>query len=55
MLTPLSPPPLPAPPRQRDVQVADIGPGTQVFRSRTWDSLKFEVEYSRRRGTTANA
>ncbi len=55
MITPLSPPPLPAPPRQRDVQVADIGPGTQVFRSRTWDRLKFEVEYSRRRGTTANA
>jgi hypothetical protein len=26
-----------------------------VFRSRTWDRLKFEVEYSRQRGTTANA
>ncbi|MEA5451795.1 diflavin flavoprotein [Leptolyngbya sp. CCNP1308] len=41
--------------RSRDVQVAAIGPQSQVLRSRTWDRLKFEVEYSRQRGTTANA
>ncbi|TVQ06162.1 MAG: flavin oxidoreductase [Leptolyngbya sp. DLM2.Bin27] len=43
------------PVRPRDVQVAAIGAQTQVLRSRTWDRLKFEVEYSRQRGTTANA
>lgn len=42
-------------PRHRDVQVADIGPRSQVLRSRTWERLKFEVEYGRRRGTTANS
>ncbi|BFM41024.1 diflavin flavoprotein [Synechocystis sp. LKSZ1] len=42
-------------PRPRDVQVADIGKNTQVLRSRTWERLKFEVEYGRRRGTTANS
>ena len=42
-------------PRPRDVQIAEIGPDTQVLRSRTWDRLKFEVEYGRRRGTTANS
>jgi len=41
--------------RPRDVQVVDLGPQSQVLRSRTWDRLKFEVEYSRRRGTTANS
>ncbi|MBE9156597.1 diflavin flavoprotein [Nodosilinea sp. LEGE 06152] len=41
--------------RPRDVQVATLGPQSQVLRSRTWDRLKFEVEYSRQRGTTANA
>lgn len=41
--------------RSRDVQVAEIGPGTTMMRSRTWDRLKFEVEYSRQQGTTANA
>ncbi|WP_448562291.1 diflavin flavoprotein [Trichothermofontia sp.] len=41
--------------RPRDVQVADIAPHTQVLRSRTWERLKFEVEYGRRQGTTANA
>lgn len=45
----------PAPSRPRDVQVVDLGPQTQVLRSRTWEPLKFEVEYSRRRGTTANS
>jgi flavorubredoxin/flavin reductase (DIM6/NTAB) family NADH-FMN oxidoreductase RutF len=41
--------------RPRDVQVAEIGEGTMVLRSRTWDRLKFEVEYGRQKGTTANA
>ena len=46
---------IPTTSRPRDVQIAAIGAGTQVLRSRTWDRLKFEVEYGRRRGTTANA
>ncbi|MFH7245815.1 MAG: diflavin flavoprotein [Spirulina sp.] len=41
--------------RPRDVQIADLSAGTWVLRSRTWDQLKFEVEYSRQRGTTANS
>lgn len=48
-------PPSPAASKPRDVQVATIGSNTQVLRSRTWDRLKFEVEYSRQRGTTANS
>lgn len=39
----------------RDVQVAPIAADTLVLRSRTWERLKFEVEYARQRGTTANA
>lgn len=39
----------------RDVQSLPIGLDTTVLRSRTWERLKFEIEYSRRRGTTANA
>lgn len=46
---------LPTTVRPRDVQVDDIGPQSQVLRSRTWERLKFEVEYGRQRGTTANA
>lgn len=41
--------------RPRDVQVANIGEQTLMLRSRTWDRLKFEVEYSRQKGTTANS
>src|SRR6476659_5700944 len=42
--------------KPRDVQVASIAAAdTTVFRSRTWDRLKFEVEYSLQRGTTANS
>ena len=41
--------------RPRDVQIAAIGNDTIVLRSRTWDRLKFEVEYARQRGTTANS
>ncbi|MBW4502489.1 MAG: diflavin flavoprotein [Scytonema hyalinum WJT4-NPBG1] len=39
----------------RDVQIASIGADTTVLRSRTWDRLKFEVEYSLQKGTTANS
>ena len=39
----------------RDVQIASIGADTKVFRSRTWDRLKFEIEYGLSRGTTANS
>ncbi len=45
----------PTPAKKRDVQVAKIGTNTQVLRSRTWDRLKFEVEYSRQKGTTSNS
>lgn len=41
--------------RPRDVQITDIGVRSLVLRSRTWDRLKFEMEYGRRRGTTANS
>jgi flavorubredoxin/flavin reductase (DIM6/NTAB) family NADH-FMN oxidoreductase RutF len=41
--------------RPRDVQVAPLGPETQVLRSRAWERLKFEVEYARQKGTTANS
>lgn len=47
--------PLTTAPRPRDVQVAEIGPQTLVLRSRTWDRLKFETEYGRHQGTTANS
>ncbi|MBD2196760.1 MULTISPECIES: diflavin flavoprotein [Calothrix] len=43
------------PNRSRDVQVAEIGVNTLILRSRTWERLKFEIEYSRQRGTTANS
>ena len=39
----------------RDVQVAELGTDTTIFRSRTWDRLKFEVEYALAKGTTANS
>jgi flavorubredoxin len=42
--------------KPRDVQVASIAVAdTTILRSRTWDRLKFEVEYSLQRGTTANS
>ncbi|MDX2239824.1 MAG: diflavin flavoprotein [Leptolyngbyaceae cyanobacterium bins.302] len=41
--------------KPRDVQVAEIGANTAVLRSRTWERLKFEVEYARQKGTTANS
>ncbi len=39
--------------KQRDIQIAEIAPQTTILRSRIWARLKFEVEYSRQRGTTA--
>jgi len=39
----------------KDVQVLPIGEGTTVMRSRTWDRLKFEIEYGLQKGTTANS
>jgi len=41
--------------KPRDVQVAPIAVDTFVFRSRTWDRLKFEIEYGLQKGTTANS
>jgi len=41
--------------KKRDVQVLPIGLDTVVMRSRTWDRLKFEIEYALQRGTTANS
>jgi flavorubredoxin/flavin reductase (DIM6/NTAB) family NADH-FMN oxidoreductase RutF len=41
--------------RPRDVQVAELGKNTKIFRSRTWDRLKFEVEYALAKGSTANS
>jgi len=41
--------------KKRDVQVIPIGVDTLIIRSRTWDRLKFEVEYSLQKGTTANS
>ncbi len=43
------------PTKPRDVQVAEIGTNTTVLRSRTWERLKFEIEYARQKGTTANS
>lgn len=39
----------------KDVQVLPIGEGTRVLRSRTWNRLKFEIEYGLQKGTTANS
>ncbi|MBC6480019.1 MAG: diflavin flavoprotein [Hormoscilla sp. GM7CHS1pb] len=41
--------------KQRDVQIVHIASETKALRSRTWDRLKFEVEYSLQKGTTANS
>lgn len=41
--------------KQRDVQVFPVGADTTVLRSRSWDRLKFEIEYALQRGTTANS
>jgi flavorubredoxin/flavin reductase (DIM6/NTAB) family NADH-FMN oxidoreductase RutF len=45
----------PTPAKPRDVQVAEIGTNTEVLRSRVWERLKFEVDYSHQKGTTSNS
>ena len=40
--------------RQIDVQAFAIASEITILRSRTWDRLKFEIEYGLQRGTTAN-
>lgn len=40
--------------KPRDVQILSIADQTTVLRSRTWDRLKFEIEYGLQKGTTAN-
>jgi flavorubredoxin/flavin reductase (DIM6/NTAB) family NADH-FMN oxidoreductase RutF len=39
----------------RDLQAYPIAPETTALRARTWDRLKFEIEYGLARGTTANS
>jgi flavorubredoxin/flavin reductase (DIM6/NTAB) family NADH-FMN oxidoreductase RutF len=39
----------------RDLRVNPIATNTSVWRSRTWERLKFEIEYALGRGTTANS
>lgn len=39
----------------RDVQVLQIAADTAVLRSRSWNRLRFEIEYALERGTTANS
>lgn len=41
--------------KPRDVQIFPIAPETTVLRSRTWDRLRFEIEYGLQKGTTANS
>lgn len=50
----LTPPSQTAPGKARDVQVVPIAPGTLALRSRSWNRLRFEIEYALERGTTAN-
>jgi flavorubredoxin/flavin reductase (DIM6/NTAB) family NADH-FMN oxidoreductase RutF len=39
----------------RDVQTLAIAADTDVLRSRSWNRLRFEIEYGLERGTTANS
>jgi flavorubredoxin/flavin reductase (DIM6/NTAB) family NADH-FMN oxidoreductase RutF len=41
--------------KARDLRVSPIAINTSVWRSRTWERLKFEIEYALERGTTANS
>ncbi|MEM9219196.1 MAG: diflavin flavoprotein [Cyanobacteria bacterium P01_F01_bin.150] len=41
--------------KARDTQVTRLATDTTVYRSRSWNRLRFEVEYGREKGTTANA
>lgn len=42
-------------PQPRDVQTLQIASDTAVLRSRSWNRLRFEIEYALERGTTANS
>ncbi|MGF1458888.1 MAG: diflavin flavoprotein [Leptolyngbyaceae cyanobacterium] len=39
----------------RDVQTLTIAANTEVLRSRSWERLRFEIEYALERGTTSNS
>ncbi|MEO0867042.1 MAG: diflavin flavoprotein [Cyanobacteria bacterium J06642_11] len=41
--------------KRRDVQVLPIATDTLVLRSRSWNRLRFEIEYALEKGTTANS
>ncbi|MBD2057193.1 flavin reductase [Oculatella sp. FACHB-28] len=41
--------------KPRDVQVLPIALDTTILRSRSWNRLRFEIEYALERGTTANS
>ena len=41
--------------KAQDVQVFPVAADTRVLRSRTWNRLKFEIEYALQKGTTANS
>jgi flavorubredoxin/flavin reductase (DIM6/NTAB) family NADH-FMN oxidoreductase RutF len=41
--------------KPRDVQILPIAPDTTIMRSRSWNRLRFEIEYALERGTTANS
>ncbi|MDJ0591621.1 MAG: diflavin flavoprotein [Pleurocapsa sp. MO_226.B13] len=41
--------------KAKDVQVFPVAANTRVLRSRTWERLKFEIEYALQKGTTANS
>ena len=41
--------------KAKDVQVFPVATNTRVLRSRTWDRLKFEIEYALQKGTTSNS
>ena len=45
----------PTPTKERDVQIYTIAADTTVLRSRSWNRLRFEIEYALERGTTANS
>ncbi|MGB3470534.1 MAG: FprA family A-type flavoprotein, partial [Erythrobacter sp.] len=40
---------------RRDVQVLPVAADTTALRSRSWDRLRFEIEYALEKGTTANS
>ncbi len=41
--------------KAKDVQVFPVAADTRILRSRTWERLKFEIEYALQKGTTANS